>query len=104
MIDKGEMDANYDLVNKFNFIVYNFKVTYSMDGTHNLINRSKERKDNLFSYKLKDTAYNILVSYIVNVLICQFMGLTNGWWIWAGKPVAASETNDTGLANKQAEV
>lgn len=24
------------------------------------------------------------------------MGLTNGWWIWAGSPVGASETNDIG--------
>jgi hypothetical protein len=24
------------------------------------------------------------------------MALTNGWWVWAGSPVGASETNDTG--------
>jgi hypothetical protein len=29
------------------------------------------------------------------------MGLTNGWWIWAGSPVGATETNDTGLAKRE---
>ena len=26
---------------------------------------------------------------------------TNGWWIWTGKPVPASSTNDTGLAQQE---
>jgi hypothetical protein len=49
MIDKGEMDPKYDLV------------TYSMDGTHNLIRKTKGVPDQSYSYKLKDIAYNILV-------------------------------------------
>ncbi len=27
----------------------------------------------------------------------------NVWWIWSGNPIPASETNDTGLANKELE-
>lgn len=27
--------------------------------------------------------------------------LTNGWWIWSGNPVGASETNDIGLAKRE---
>lgn len=27
--------------------------------------------------------------------------LMNGWWIWCGNPVGASETNDIGLANRE---
>ena len=29
------------------------------------------------------------------------MALPIGWWIWAGSPVAASETNDAGLGNRK---
>jgi hypothetical protein len=31
------------------------------------------------------------------------MCLTIGWWIWAGSPVGAAETNDTGLAKRELE-
>ena len=31
------------------------------------------------------------------------MCLTIGWWIWAGSPVGASETNDCGLGEKECE-
>ena len=29
------------------------------------------------------------------------MALPIGWWIWAGSPVVASETNDAGLGNRE---
>ncbi len=61
MIQKGEMDEKYKLVSNFLQVLI-LKITYSMDGTHNLIQKDKKRKEHLYSYKLKDTAYNILVS------------------------------------------
>ena len=50
MIDIGEMDIKYKLV------------TLSMDGTHNLKDKGTNTPSSqMYSYKLKDLAYNILV-------------------------------------------
>lgn len=87
MIHKGEVDEKYDTV------------TLSIDGTHNLIRRSKSHSQQLYSYKTKDTAYNILVK--LSIFSQQLVMLMNGWWIWIGNPVGASETNDIGLAKKE---
>lgn len=60
MIDKGEMDPKYKMV--CSFLLYNFiKITLSMDGTHNLCKKIEGREDKMWSYKLKNIAYNILV-------------------------------------------
>ncbi len=32
------------------------------------------------------------------------MGLTNEWWVWAGKPIGASDSNDNGLTQRQIDV
>jgi len=37
-------------------------VTLSLDSTHNLTNRVANSRSKLYSYKLKDFAYNVLVS------------------------------------------
>jgi hypothetical protein len=51
MIASGEMDAKYHLV------------TFSMDSTHNLIHKiDGYTVKQQWSYKLKNIAYNILVS------------------------------------------
>ena len=50
MIEEGEMNSKYKLI------------TLSMDGTHNLIQVAKSNSQKWYSYKLKDCAYNILVT------------------------------------------
>lgn len=59
MVNRGEMDPKFDIV------------TLSMDGTHNLIRKLKDKlgPGNTWSYKLKDSAYNVLVIFISMKLI-----------------------------------
>jgi len=95
MIEKGEMDEKYKLV------------TVSLDGTHNLITKAKKKDKKLWSYKLKDLAYNILVLAVLYLFFVhlshffQLIMLCNGWWVWVGNPVGASETNDIGLGKRE---
>jgi hypothetical protein len=52
MINHGEMDPKYK------------RITLSMDGTHNLVEIHKNNPEGKhWSYKMKDSAYNILVCF-----------------------------------------
>ena len=63
MISKGEIDEKYHLV------------TFGLDGTHCPIwQKWYEDEKKMYSYKLKDSGYNILT-----------MMLTNGFWCYLGK-------------------
>lgn len=56
MIEEGEMDEKYKMV------------TVSFDATHRLSNR-KPQSQELWSYKLKDFAYNIMVRILPLILL-----------------------------------
>ena len=80
-------------------------VTVSFDGTHRLWFQSEDRPENDWSYKLKDFGYNVLViliSYSINFI--QFVGLTNGWWIYCGNPHGASDNDITLIQESYLEI